>query len=333
VTEKAHLLIIGCGDVAVRALPALTQDWSVTAVMRSAPSEALRQRFAAGAVQWLQADLDDPPSLQRALQGLPLQAEALLHSAPPPAAAALMHSQGSPTSEDSRTRHLLQVLTSAVNAVAKTGHNHSDKTAATLPRHLVYISTSGVYGDCAGALVDESHALQPTTARALRRVDAEQQLSAWAAQHGRALTVLRAPGIYAADRLPLERLRAGTPVLSEADDVYTNHIHAEDLAAMVVRALQLGRTAPQRVAGVFNASDDRAMHMGAWFDLVADRHGLPRPPRVPRSQAAACIPPMMLSFMNESRRLDNRRIKQAFDLQLRYPTVFEGVPQMQQALR
>jgi hypothetical protein len=87
------------------------------------------------------------------------------------------------------------------------------------------------------------------------------------------------------------------------------------------------------VAGVFNASDDRAMPMGAWFDLVADRHGLPRPPRVPRSQAAACIPPMMLSFMNESRRLDNRRIKQAFDLQLRYPTAFEGVPSMQQALR
>jgi len=174
VNQKAHLLIIGCGDVAVRALPALTQDWSVTAVMRSAPPEALRQRFAADAVQWLQADLDDPLSLQRALRGLPLQAEALLHSAPPPAAAAPMHDQGSPTSEDSRTRHLLQVLTSAVNAVAKTGHNHGDKTASTLPRHLVYISTSGVYGDCAGALVDESHALQPTTARALRRVDAEQ---------------------------------------------------------------------------------------------------------------------------------------------------------------
>ena len=330
VNQKAHLLIIGCGDVAVRALPALTQDWSVTAVMRSAPAEALRQRFSAYAVHWLQADLDDPLSLQRALQGLPLQADALLHSAPPPVPAVPMHGQGSSHSQDSRTRQLLQVLTSAVNAVEKTGDNNSDKTAATLPRHLVYISTSGVYGDCAGALVDESHALQPTTARALRRVDAEQQLSAWTTQHARVLTVLRAPGIYAADRLPLERLRAGTPVLNEADDVYTNHIHAEDLAAMVVRALQLGRTTPQRVAGVFNASDDRAMHMGAWFDLVADRQGLPRPPRVARAQAAGCIPPMMLSFMNESRRLDNRRIKQAFDLQLRYPTVFDGVPQMPQ---
>jgi nucleoside-diphosphate-sugar epimerase len=131
---------------------------------------------------------------------------------------------------------------------------------------------------------------------------------------------LRVPGIYAADRLPLERLRAGTPVLRAEDDVYTNHIHADDLAMIVARALE-----DEAPAGVFNANDDSGLKMGEWFDLVADLYGLPRPPRIPRSEAAGKIPPGLLSFMSESRRLDNRRLKQVLGVRLRYPTVHEGL--------
>jgi len=292
------LLIVGAGDIAQRALPQLVRRFTVFAMTRS---EAGAKALLGLGVTPVLADLDRPDSMRE----LPA-ADVLLHAAPPQLKGA----------RDDRTRNL-------VNAIARAAKG-------ALPRRVVYISTSGVYGDCRGAHIDEARMTNPGTDRARRRCDAEQVLAEWTGRHDGTLVVLRAPGIYGDNRFPLARLREGTPVLTREDDVFTNHIHAEDLAAMVVRALQLGRTAPQRAAGVFNASDDRAMPMGAWFDLVADRYGLPRPPRVARAQAAGCIPPMMLSFMNESRRLDNRRIKQAFDLQLRYPTVFDGVPQMSQ---
>lgn len=234
-------------------------------------------------------DLDRPESLA------PLEpADAVLHCAPPPQSG----------TEDTRTANLLAAL----------------ERSRILPTRFVYISTSGVYGDCGGALVDESRVVNPQNARARRRVHAEAQLALWCTRHGIALVVLRSPGIYAADRLPLERLRARTPVLREEDDVYTNHIHAEDLAQICARALQDG--AP---AGTYNASDDTQLKMGDWFDLVADWAGLPRPPRIARSVAAERMPPELLSFMNESRRLDNGRMKHDLGARLHFPTVREGM--------
>jgi nucleoside-diphosphate-sugar epimerase len=216
----------------------------------------------------------------------PCKADALLHCAPPPSTGA----------GDARTTRLLAALQGV--------------------RRIVYISTTGVYGDCGGALVDEARPVNPQTDRARRRVDAERQLE----RCGVALIVLRAPGIYAADRLPLERLRVGAPVLRAQDDVYTNHIHADDLARAAVRALE-----PDAMPGVYNVSDDSELLMGDWMDVVARHAGLPKPPRVPRSRIADCVPPETSSFMNESRRLDNRRLKTVLGLQLRYPTVHEGL--------
>lgn len=217
-------------------------------------------------------------------------ADALLHFAPPPATG----------DGDPRTAHLL----AAVQGV----------------RRVVYISTSGVYGNCDGALVDEGRATSPQTSRARRRADAESQLQRWCAERDVALVVLRAPGIYAADRLPVERLRAGMPVLRAEDDVYTNHIHADDLAAAAVRALE-----PDAPAGIYNVADDSELRMGDWMDLVAEHAGLAKPPRVPRSRIGEHVSPEMLSFMNESRRLDNRRMKALLGVKLRYPTVREGL--------
>jgi nucleoside-diphosphate-sugar epimerase len=233
-------------------------------------------------------DLDRPETLS--IEG----GHALLHCAPPP-------NNGE---TDTRTANLLAAL----------------EKARILPARVVYVSTSGVYGDCRGARVDESRAPAPQTPRARRRVDAERRLAAWCSLRNAALTVLRVPGIYAADRLPLEHLRAGTPVLRAEDDVYTNHIHADDLAMIVARALE--DDAP---VGVFNAADDSEIKMGDWFDLVADAHALPHPQRISRSEAAARIPPGLLSFMSESRRLDNRRLKEILGVTLRYPSVHEGL--------
>ena len=283
------LLIIGPGDVARRAQPELAARYAVTALVRG-------ERPAPG-IATIAGDLDRPGSLAP-LAGT---ADVVLHAAPPAEAG----------ERDERTRSVIAALSGA----------------RMLPRRVVYLSTSGVYGDCAGARVDESRPLAPQTDRARRRADAERALGEWGRERGVEIVLLRVPGIYAADRLPLERLRKRTPVLRAEDDAYTNHIHADDLAAICVRAL-----APDAPAGAYNAADDSELKMGDWFDLVADRHGLPRPPRIPRADAERLLPPALLSFMRESRRLVNRRLKDELEIDLRYPTVYDGVPRGTAAL-
>lgn len=276
---------MGCGDVVRRALPALTRRWRVFALVRTT-DPTLR---AAGVVQ-LRGDLDHRASLHR-LGGL---AHAVLHSAPPP---------GEGTG-DPRTARLLATLA----------------TRGSLPRSLAYISTTGVYGNCSGAAVSESRPRVAGTARARRRVAAENLLRRFGRRHPVRVSLLRAPGIYAADRLPLDRLRRGDPVLHPDEDVYTNHIHAADLARACVVALEHGRANRS-----YNICDDSALPMGAWFDKLADAFSLPRPPRATRAEIATRLSPMMLSFMGESRRLDNTRMKRELKLQLHYPTVDDGI--------
>jgi nucleoside-diphosphate-sugar epimerase len=285
--------MIGCGDVARRALPALLARYRVFAVLRD-PGKCAEWR-AAGAIP-LVADLDDARSLSR-IAGI---ADLVLHLAPPGEIAEGRNGEVI----DHRTRRLLAALAKG----------------QSLPQRLVYISTSGVYGDCSGEPVDECRTPRPISVRGLRRRDAEQVLRAFGCHKGVAVSILRAPGIYAADRLPLARLRAGIPVLRECDDVFTNHIHADDLAAIAVAALQRGL--PNRV---YNACDDSPTKMADYFDLVADRFGLPRAPRVARSEAEVLLSPAQLSFMSESRRLTNLRIKNELRVHLRYPRVADGV--------
>ena len=284
-----NLLIIGCGDVARRALPELQRRYRVTALVRS-PDPALD----AAEVEQIVGDLDDAASL------VPLVGRdgRIVHLAPPPASGAL----------DTRTRSLLAAL-------APRGRG------AMLPRRFVYLSTSGVYGDCAGKWVDETRPPNPQTERAMRRLDAERALGDWGERNQVEIAILRVPGIYASDRLPLERLARGTPALRPEEDVYTNHIHADDLAGILVAALESAR-----VGDVYNASDDGPMKMGEFFDLVADRSGLARPPRISREEAARLLPPELLSFMSESRRLSNRRMKAELGVRLRYSTARDGVP-------
>jgi nucleoside-diphosphate-sugar epimerase len=285
---RPSLLIVGCGDVGQRVLRLVAGRWRVLALTTSAArAPALR---ALGAVP-LVGDLDAPATLGR-LGGL---ADHVLHLAPPPADG----------ETDPRTRALVQAL-------ARGGR----------VRRLVYASTSGVYGDAGGARFDETRALAPATARARRRADAEAQLRWFGRRAGVVVTILRVPGIYAADRAggAQERLLRGTPVLAAADDVYTNHIHADDLARACVAALVRGR--PQRV---LHASDDSELKMGDYFDLAADLLGLPRPPRITRAEAQAALPASMLSFMSESRRLDNTRLKRELRVVLRHPTAADGL--------
>jgi len=287
--HPSSLLIVGCGDVGLRVVRALGGRLRVFALTSSpARCDALR---AAG-VRPVVGDLDDPASLNR-LAGL---ADAVLYLAPPPASGP----------GDPRLGALLAAL-----------------SRRTRPSRVVYASTTGVYGDCRGDRVTETRPLNATTDRARRRVDAESRLRAWGRATGVRVTTLRIPGIYANDReggRPTDRVKRGTPVLAAADDGYTNHIHADDLARACVAALWRGT--PQRVVQV---CDDSDMKTGDWYDLVADLSGLPRPARVTRAQAAEHFSAAQWSFLNESRRLSNARMKRELRLKLTRPTIREGL--------
>jgi len=282
-----NILIVGSGDIARRILSRLACRHRVYALLRDA-SRAAEWRMA-GAIPVI-GDLDERDSLSR-LAGL---ADCIFHLAPPPG-------EGQ---KDTRTRHLLAAL----------GKGES------LPRRLVYVSTTGVYGDCAGAQIDETRRLQPESSRAGRRVDAERSLRDWGRRNGVAVAVLRAPGIYAADRLPIERLQKGLPALLAADDVFTNHIHADDLAAACIAAMRRGQA-----NRAYNVVDDSDLKMADYFDDVADAFVLPRPPRLSRSEAAQALSPVQMSFMRESRRIGNKRLKQELKLRLAYPTITAGI--------
>ena len=290
-----RILMIGCGDVARRTMPLLLPTPSA----RCQPKVFALLRDAGRVAQWralgatpLLGDLDQPASLQR-LGGL---ADVVLHFAPP-----ANNRQNSPQQRhDTRTRHFLAALSQG----------------KSLPQRLIYISTTGVYGDCAGRVIDETCTARPGTDRAWRRLDAEKVLRHWGRRNGVGVSILRAPGIYAADRLPFDRLAAGTPALTAADDVYTNHIHADDLARATVAALRYDL--PNRI---INVCDDSDLRMGEYFDRVADAFALPHPPRLSRQEARLALSPLQLSFMSESRRIGNHRLQQELHLRLRYPSV------------
>ena len=284
-----RILIVGCGDIARRTLPGLVQRYRVYALVRNPENCAGLRNL--GAIPII-GDLDDRTSLAR-LSGL---ADAVLHFAPPPVNG----------DTDTRTRNLLSVL-----------------SQGALPSCLIYISTSGVYGDCGGDRVSETRAVNPASVRGKLRVDAERQIRRWARRNGVNASILRVPGIYAEDRLPLARLRAGSPAIAAAEDSYSNHIHADDLARIAVAALR--RAKPCRV---YHATDEDEMKMGDYFDLVADAYGLSPAPRMTRCEVQRAVSPVMWSFMNESRRLDNQRMKRELKVKLAYPTVADFLEQM-----
>lgn len=279
------VLIIGCGDIG-RRVAALCQHrgWRVSALTR--------QTVTAGhlSVQGLTSyvgDLDQPDKLP----ALPTADSLVFYFAPPPARG----------KDDPRLRAFL----------SRIPHE-------ALPRKLVYISTSGVYGDCQGAWVTEDAPTKPITDRARRRLAAETVLSDWEQINDVPVVILRVGGIYGPGRLPLERIRQGIPVLREQDCGYTNRIHADDLAAVCVAAAERGH-------GVYNVSDGRPGTMADYFNKVADLYGLPRPTQISFDQAQTMLSPEMMSYLAESRRLNNHRMLNELGVSLRYPTLNEGL--------
>lgn len=279
---KVRIVLIGCGDIALRVALLLRDKARLYGLIRRVDDAPKLRRHG---IVPLIGDLDRLASLRR----LKIAPFAVLDFAPPP----------SDGHDDPRTVRLLSAL----------------GNGQIVPQRFVYISTSGVYGDCDGQRVTEAQPRHAGTPRGRRRVAAENRLRAWARAYGVHLAILRAPGIYSVTRLPFERLRHGTPVLDEKHDVFTNHIHAEDLARATVAALF--RAKPNRA---YNVTDDAELKMGVYFDAVADAFRLPRPPRVSREQARTMVAPILYSFMSESRRLSNARMKRELRVRLKYAT-------------
>jgi len=284
--EPGRTLIVGCGDIGRRAARRLLAEGrDVAGFVRSPGSADALDRLG---VRPVTGDLDYPP-----LPELPSLGADLFHFAPPPRSGEV----------DSRTGNLIAALERDGN-----------------PRRIVYISTTGVYGDCGGAWIDEHWPPNPSVARAKRRLDAEYRLRAWRERSGGELVILRVGGIYGPGRLPLERLQKGLPLVREEEAPFTNRIHADDLVAVALAAMERGRD-----GAVYNATDGQPSTMTDYFNRIADLVGLPRPPLIPLAEASEQLSVGMASYMAESRRLDNRKLREELGVTLCYPSLDQGL--------
>jgi nucleoside-diphosphate-sugar epimerase len=280
------VIIIGCGYIGRLLGRKLAADGAaVTGVVRSAESAALLPPLG---IEPLRLDLLQDPPARLATAGADV-----FHLAPPPG-------EGR---EDPLTARL-------IDAFAAQGQ----------PRRVVYVGTTGVYGDCHGEWVDETRRPAPTADRALRRWDAEQRLRAWSAATGGELVILRVAGIYACDRLPIARIESGQPVVSAAEAPWSNRIHAADLVDICVAAMERAPT-----GAVYNVCDGEPSTMTDYFLRVAAAAGLPAPPQIPLAEAPDKVSAGMLSYLRESRRLSNHKLVRELGVPLRYPNLEAGL--------
>ncbi|MHB1239908.1 MAG: SDR family oxidoreductase [Gammaproteobacteria bacterium] len=280
------VLIVGCGDIGRRVAALCRREGTEVHGLVRRPDQGAA--LSAVDIQPIIADLDRPGSAYP----LPVEGARVFYCAPPP-------TEGD---TDPRMRGFL------------------DGLMEQRAERIVYISTSGVYGDCGGAWITEGQPVAPRTPRARRRLDAEQALQRWGAAHGVPVVILRVPGIYGPGRLPAQRIRRGLPVLDPSESPFTNRIHADDLARACALAAQRG------VPGeVYHASDGKPTTMTDYFFRVADLLGLPRPPVVSRAEAQRVLSAELLSYLNESRRLDNRKLRTGLGLDLVYPDLESGL--------
>jgi nucleoside-diphosphate-sugar epimerase len=281
------IFIIGCGDIG-RRTAALWQARGAD-VAALARSDSSAQKLQQLGITPVAGDLDQPASLQY----LPLAGVLLYYFAPPPAQ----------DDRDGRMRAMVTAMTSGAR-----------------PDKIIYISTTGVYGNNHGAWVTEDTPLQPQATRSRRRVDAETVLRAFGHKLGLPVIILRVPGIYGPGRLPIEAIRTRRPVLDESESGYTNRIHAEDLARICLVAAERGQA-----DAVYNVSDGNPSSMTGYFNQLADALGEPRPPVVSRAEAQSVLSAGMLSYLDESRRVDNRRMREELGVELLYPTLDSGL--------
>ncbi len=285
--NRKQIVIVGCGDIGRRvARIALAQGMAVAALVRSPEKAGELEAMGISAVA---GDLDAPSPVD----GLPTRGAVVFYFVPPPGGGEI----------DTRVRTFCGSI--------EPGEE---------PEKIVYLSTTGVYGDTRGEWVTEETPVNPQTSRGRRRLDAEELLRNWGRHRRVSTIILRVTGIYGPNRFPLDRIKGGHPVLREEEAPYTNRVHADDLARVCLAAAERGEDGE-----VFNVSDGRPGTLTEYFDAVADAFGLPRPSRVTMEEARKVMTPLMLSYIAESRRIDNRRMRERLGVELLYPTLEAGI--------
>lgn len=282
-----NVVIVGCGDIGERvAVKAIAEGAAIHALVRREDRAKELRRLGFDAEV---ANLDLPASLPI----FPTRGAVLYYFAPPPGGGV----------NDPRVRNFLSTIAPGAE-----------------PSKIIYISTSGVYGNCRGEIVTEETPVNPETTRAKRRYAAECAFREWGAERGVPVVVLRVTGIYGPGRLPYTQLQNGLPVLREEEAPFTNRIHAEDLAEICIAAAERGDD-----GDIFNITDGETSTMTHYFTMVADALGLPRPQQITMEEAKQVMPPLMLSYFSESRKMDNTKILTKLGVRLKYPTLQEGL--------
>jgi nucleoside-diphosphate-sugar epimerase len=283
----SHVVIIGCGYIGRQLAEKYRQDQiAVTGVVRSAESAESLQKLG---IESRVIDLSSPVETD-----INFQDSLLFHFAPPPSSG----------TSDTNTRHLLQAFTGS----------------GQMPQRIVYISTTGVYGNCEGRWIDENEPLKPDADRAKRRHDAEQQLIAFGKNRGVDIVILRVAGIYGPGKLPIKRLQQNLPVIRQEEAPYTNRIHAYDLVNIARQAMRIGKAGE-----IYNVSDGHPSTMTEYFNTVADNAGLPRPPQISLAEGERQLSAGMMSYMRESRRLKNEKLLNQLNLELLFPSLTSGI--------
>ncbi|MCE2744954.1 MAG: SDR family NAD(P)-dependent oxidoreductase [Burkholderiales bacterium] len=286
--RRSNVSVAGCGQVGLVLLQTYPAKHFTATYRPGAESEAKRAAILAHKARPLAIDLNSKPALLRLIS----LGHRIIWMAPPNASAI----------SDNTLKKL--VLWAATRA----------KVHGKPAPRISYISTTGVYGNAQGQWINEYTPLNAQSERAKRRVHAEAQLRL-GLKHGVHVHLLRAPGIYGDNRLPIDRIKNGTPALLPEEDAWSNHIHELDLGRLSLWVNYKGAAFE-----VLNACDAKPSKMGDYFDSVADAFQLPRPPRFTKEEVKQMVSPMMWSFMSESRRIESLNQKK-LGFRLRYPSV------------
>jgi nucleoside-diphosphate-sugar epimerase len=280
------VLIIGCGDVGLRlAAPYRAEGRDVTGVVRSAESAAA---LKAEDVRPICCDLDGDD-----LPALSSQGADLFYLAPPVDVGA----------DDLRIERVLA---------------HLEITG--IPKRFIYMSTTGVYGDCGGRWIDESAPLNPSTHRAQRRIFAEAAVRKWCGEQGIPWVILRVPAIYGPGRLLIQRLKSGQPTVRPEQCSYSNRIHVHDLVAVCRAAMA---RAPRD--SIYNVSDGSPSTITDYLFQLAELTGLPKPPLISMQEAEKTLSASLMSFLKESKRIHNLKMLEELGIALRYPDLKSGL--------
>lgn len=282
-------IIIGCGDIG-RRFAALAQAAGFNPIFGTYRSEDTAAKLSAQGIQPYPLILDAPGNST----ALPTANATILYCVPPPGGG--FH--------DSRARNFCHLL-----------------SLAPKPARIVYLSTTAVYGNHGDNWITEQTEPAPNTSRGHRRLDAETAFTQFSHQNHVPLIILRVAGIYGPDRLPLQQLLSGHPVLSPAEAKPTNRIHADDLAAVCLTAAEHGAT-----GAIYNVCDGHPTSITDYFTSAAALLSLPAPRQISMDEADKVMTPLMLTYVREGHLISNQKMITELKISLRYPTLIDGLP-------